>query len=74
MAGCERPDAPSCRDTELEELLADDVTRAVMQADRVGVAEVRGLCRAVGALLERRVAAARSGAPHSRQGRQAVLS
>ena len=38
----------------LEELLADDVTRAVMQADHVGALEVRGLCNAVGIMLEQR--------------------
>ncbi len=54
MAGYERPDAPSLRHSKLEELLADDVTRAVMQADHVRAPEVRGLCRAVGSMLEQR--------------------
>lgn len=40
----------------LEELLSDDVTRAVMRADHVGVPEVRGLCMAVGVRLEQRSA------------------
>ncbi len=38
----------------LEELLADEVTRAVMRADRIAPREVRGLCNAVGRLLRRR--------------------
>ena len=38
----------------LEELLADDVTRAVMRADHVGALEVRGLCNAVGVMLDQR--------------------
>ncbi len=49
-------DSYSRRPPTLEELLADDVTRAVMQADHVAAPEIRGLCRAVGSLLAQRSA------------------
>ena len=54
MTGFDRCDSPVRRSAALEELLADDVTQAVMRADHVGAPEVRGLCKAVGVLLSER--------------------
>ena len=54
MARQDSFDAPVRRLPTLEELLADDVTQAVMRADHVATREVRGLCEAVGVLLHQR--------------------
>ena len=54
MARSASLDLQSRKPPTLEELLADDVTRAVMQADHVAAPEIRGLCRAVGSMLARR--------------------
>ncbi len=54
MEGFHRDDSLVRRSAALEELLADDVTQAVMRADHVDAPEVRGLCKAVGVLLDRR--------------------
>ncbi len=54
MARLANLDVAFRRPPTLEELLDDDVTRAVMQADHVAAPEIRGLCRAVGSLLAQR--------------------
>ena len=54
MASYTGPDIQSRGRPSLEELLADDVTRAVMQADHVAAPEIRGLCRAVQSVLAQR--------------------
>ena len=53
MARSASLDLQSRKPPTLEELLSDEVTRAVMQADHVAAPEIRGLC-AVGSMLARR--------------------